>query len=68
MFNTPSLDRGQTYYYILRAEMDIDGKTVSETKRVLVRAGDEVKANFAELATAAAKKTNIVAADSTASR
>jgi len=61
VFNTPTLDKGQTYYYILRAEMAIDGKTVSETKRVLVRAGEEVKANFAELAAAATKKTPVVA-------
>src|SRR5436190_218533 len=32
VFNTPTLEKGQTYYYILRAEMAIDGKTVSETK------------------------------------
>jgi uncharacterized protein (TIGR03000 family) len=63
IFNTPALQVGQTYYYILRAEVEIDGKPVAETKRVLVRAGEEVKANFAELAAAARKKETVVAAD-----
>src|SRR5205807_5948672 len=48
-FNTPALERGQLYYYIVRAEVEIDGKPYSETKRVLVRAGEEVKASFPEL-------------------
>jgi uncharacterized protein (TIGR03000 family) len=48
-FNTPALERGQTYYYIVRAELVIDGKPYKETKRVLVRAGEEVRANFPEL-------------------
>jgi uncharacterized protein (TIGR03000 family) len=48
-FNTPPLERGQTYYYIVRAELLIDGQPYKETKRVLVRAGEEVQANFPEL-------------------
>jgi uncharacterized protein (TIGR03000 family) len=48
-FNTPALDRGQTYYYIVRAEVVIDGKSYTESKRVLVRAGDEARASFPEL-------------------
>jgi uncharacterized protein (TIGR03000 family) len=48
-FNTPSLEQGQQYYYIVRAEVVLDGKTYSETKRVLVRAGEEVRASFPEL-------------------
>jgi uncharacterized protein (TIGR03000 family) len=55
-FSTPNHQAGQTYYYILRAEMVREGKTVSETKRVLVRAGQEVRANFDEPPTAVAKK------------
>jgi uncharacterized protein (TIGR03000 family) len=49
VFNTPTLDRDQTYYYILRAEVEVDGKKLTDTKRVLVRAGEEIRANFAEL-------------------
>jgi uncharacterized protein (TIGR03000 family) len=48
-FNTPALERGQQYYYILRAEAEVDGKTYTETKRVLVHAGQEVRADFPQL-------------------
>jgi uncharacterized protein (TIGR03000 family) len=48
-FNTPALERGQTYYYIVRAEVVIDGKSVTESKRVLVRAGEEIQTGFPEL-------------------
>ncbi len=47
-FNTPTLQNGQLYYYVLRAEMVRDGKTVRETKRVLIRAGELVRARFDE--------------------
>ncbi len=50
-FTTPVLEPGQVYYYELRAEMVRDGKPVTETKRVLIRAGDVVRAQF-EAATA----------------
>ena len=49
-FRTPSLEAGQTYYYVLRAEIVRDGKTYSETKRILVRAGDELAESFKDLA------------------
>ena len=41
-----------------------DGKSVSETKRILVRAGEQVKANFSEesIVAAAKKESNVVAA------
>lgn len=48
-FSTPRLDRGQTYFYDVRAEAVRDGKTVVETKRVLVRAGEEVTVSFPKL-------------------
>jgi uncharacterized protein (TIGR03000 family) len=53
VFNTPTLAREQAYYYIVRAEVVRDGKTYSETKRVIVRAGQEVKTAFPELADSA---------------
>ena len=49
VFNAPALDEGQTYYYILRAEVVRDGKTQSETKRVLLHAGDVIETSFSEL-------------------
>jgi uncharacterized protein (TIGR03000 family) len=49
-FNTPVLDKDQTYYYILRVEALNDGKPVSETRRVLVRAGGVIRADFTSMA------------------
>lgn len=48
-FNTPRLERGQTYFYEVRAEVIRDGKTAVESKRVLVRAGQEVSVTFPKL-------------------
>jgi uncharacterized protein (TIGR03000 family) len=53
VFNTPTLDRGLSYYYMVRAEVVRDGKTYSETKRVIVRAGEEIRTAFPELESAA---------------
>ena len=48
-FRTPTLEPGQSYYYMLRAELVHDGKTVQQTKKVVVRAGEEIRANFPNL-------------------
>jgi uncharacterized protein (TIGR03000 family) len=48
-FITPLLRPGQTYFYDLRADMVRDGKTVSQTRRVLLRPGDAVEASFNEM-------------------
>jgi uncharacterized protein (TIGR03000 family) len=48
-FNTPPLQRGVAYYYIFRAEVVVDGKTESESKRVIVRAGETAQLAFSEL-------------------
>jgi uncharacterized protein (TIGR03000 family) len=53
-FSTPTLDDGQAYYYILRAEVVREGKTYQETKRVIVRAGEQVRATFPDLEAATA--------------
>jgi uncharacterized protein (TIGR03000 family) len=49
IFSSPTLADGQTYYYILRAEIVRDGKTQSETKRLLLHAGDVIEASFSDL-------------------
>jgi uncharacterized protein (TIGR03000 family) len=59
-FNTPQLQRGQTYFYEVRAEAVRDGKTVAETRRVLIRAGQEVTVDFPKLGPPA----DVAAADS----
>jgi uncharacterized protein (TIGR03000 family) len=48
-FNTPALQPGQAYYYMVRVETLRDGKPVSETRRVIVRAGQVARADFKEL-------------------
>ncbi|TMQ32020.1 MAG: TIGR03000 domain-containing protein [Planctomycetota bacterium] len=40
-FLSPPLERGQAYYYMLRAETVHNGQTLSTTKQVVVRAGQE---------------------------
>jgi uncharacterized protein (TIGR03000 family) len=48
-FNTPRLDVTQTYYYELRAEVVRDGKPVSMTKRITLKAGEVVRARFGDM-------------------
>jgi uncharacterized protein (TIGR03000 family) len=40
-FRTPLLDEMEVYYYDLRAERTHNGRTVSETTRVMVQPGQE---------------------------
>jgi uncharacterized protein (TIGR03000 family) len=48
-FNTPSLEPGQAYYYMVRVETVRDGKPVSDSRRVIVRAGQTARADFKDL-------------------
>ncbi len=45
-FDTPPLEPGKTYYYSLKAETIREGRSVAETKRVTVRAGQETVVEF----------------------
>jgi uncharacterized protein (TIGR03000 family) len=45
-FATPPLEPGQTYYYTVRVDATRDGRPVSETRRVLVRANEIVRETF----------------------
>lgn len=47
-FATPTLDPQHAYYYTVRIESVRDGKPVSETRRVIVRAGETVQETFRE--------------------
>ena len=49
VYQTPDLEPGQTYVYDIRVEVQRDGKAVSETKRVLLKAGQEVHADFKDM-------------------
>ena len=45
-FDTPILDPGQEYFYTLTAEVMRDGRTVTATRKVTVRAGAESVVEF----------------------
>ncbi len=47
-FLTPPLAVGDTYYYVVRVEMQRDGRTVSESKRVLLHPGEQVYTRFSQ--------------------
>src|SRR4029079_2022753 len=48
-FQTPELDRGVEYRYVMKAEGVRDGQVQSETKTVLVRSGAVVYEDFGSL-------------------
>ncbi|HVS34634.1 MAG TPA: TIGR03000 domain-containing protein [Gemmataceae bacterium] len=55
-FSTPALEPGRTYYYTVTAELTRDGKPVSDSRRVLVAAGQDVSVDFKEAGVATAGK------------
>jgi uncharacterized protein (TIGR03000 family) len=61
-FRTPRLEPGQAYYYMVRVELDRDGRTYSDTRQVVVRAGQTVHASFTQLASTPAGPTVAAAA------
>jgi uncharacterized protein (TIGR03000 family) len=56
VYQTPTLAPGQTYFYEVRVEVTRDGIAQSKTKRVLLRAGQEVHADFKDMETTATAK------------
>lgn len=57
-YSTPTLEPGQLYYYMVKAEIVRDGKTQSETKRVVVKAGEESRLSFDKLEPVATAKAD----------
>jgi uncharacterized protein (TIGR03000 family) len=53
-FYTPPLEAGKKFFYEVKAERVVDGKTVSEEKKVIVEAGSTVTEEFAKLTAALA--------------
>lgn len=51
-FHTPDLPADGTFFYDLRAEVEVNGAVQTEEKRVVVRAGETLTASFAKLAAA----------------
>lgn len=50
-FQTPPLQPGQQYYYMVRVEVVRDGEVKTETRRVIIRPGEEARAAFPNLET-----------------
>ncbi len=48
-FHTPDLADGQTFFYDLKAEVLVEGRPVTETKRVIVHSGDALTESFPKL-------------------
>jgi uncharacterized protein (TIGR03000 family) len=51
-FRTPELQKGQEYYYEVRAELIRDGKPVSESRKIVVKAGEVIRTDFRSLGVA----------------
>lgn len=45
-FHTPTLERGQAYFYDVKVVMDKDGTPTEDTKRLVVRAGQTTRETF----------------------
>jgi uncharacterized protein (TIGR03000 family) len=48
-FVTPALEPGDDYYYDIRVRWTENGRSVEQTRRVLVRAGDRLTLNLMDL-------------------
>jgi uncharacterized protein (TIGR03000 family) len=55
-FTTPALEPGRTYSYDMTATTKRDGKDVTVTRKVIVRAGEESRADFTDMAAAQADR------------
>ena len=51
-FVSPALETNKDYQYTLKVEMVRDGKSVTESKTVIVRAGETTEVNFNTLTVA----------------
>ena len=45
-FESPALVEGKTYAYELRAELNRDGRTITETKTIVIQPGQTVHVDF----------------------
>jgi len=55
-FETPRLEKGQRYYYTVKAEVAREGRTVNETRRIDIEAGKSVTVDFTTAATLTASR------------
>jgi uncharacterized protein (TIGR03000 family) len=57
VYSTPDLEQGQAYYYVVKVEVVRDGQVQTETKRVILRAGEVIRADFSTPEAVAAVKS-----------
>jgi uncharacterized protein (TIGR03000 family) len=55
-FVTPDLVQGRDYYYTIKAEVIRDGKKVTQSQKIFVRAGRTTRVEFGEMAESAARR------------
>jgi uncharacterized protein (TIGR03000 family) len=55
-FVTPDLTPDRDYYYIIKAEVIRDGRRVSQSQKIFVRAGRTTRVEFGEMAETAARR------------
>jgi uncharacterized protein (TIGR03000 family) len=58
-FNTPALEPGQDYFYMVRVERMRDGQPISETRRIIVRAGQVARADFQDVESEAVRTAQV---------
>lgn len=58
-FYTPPLARGQKFFYEVKAEVVVNGKTVTEEKKVIVEAGANLTETFPKLVAAIEKPDTV---------
>jgi uncharacterized protein (TIGR03000 family) len=58
-FYTPPLEAGKKFFYDVKAELVVDGKTVVEEKKVIVEAGAKITESFSKLTAVAAKPDTV---------
>jgi uncharacterized protein (TIGR03000 family) len=55
-FQTPNLEKGKNYFYTVKAELNRDGRTVADTRRIDVTAGKAVTVDFTKESTLTASR------------
>ena len=58
-FHTPALEPGRPYYYMVRIERMRDGQPVSETRRIIVHAGQVARADFQDVESEAVRTAQV---------
>lgn len=58
-FYTPPLERGKKFYYEVKAEMVLNGQTITEEKKVILEAGAHITEEFTVLLAAVSKANSV---------